>query len=238
MEQAIHNRHGESLDYSYAAGASDDGPLLVIGHGVTANKDRVWAVKLAEGLAAAGFASLRFSFSGNGESDGEFRESTVTKEVEDLGAVLDAVGERPIYYVGHSMGGAVGVLRTVDDPRIVRLISLAGMVHTAIFARRKFGELVPGRDLMWGKPECPLSQTFVDDMIEVRSVAPLAPRVQVPWLLIHGTADSVVPFQESMEIREAAGTNAELVGLEEADHLFTDQEQDVARIVVAWLERD
>ena len=54
-------------------------------------------------------------------------------------------------------------------------------------------------------------------MNEVCSVAPLASRVQVPWLLIHGTADSVVPFQESMEIREAAGTNAELVALDGAD---------------------
>ena len=237
MEQPIHNCHGEALDYSYTAGADHDGPLLVIGHGVTANKDRAWAVKLAEGLAAAGFASLRFSFSGNGKSDGDFRESTVTKEVEDLGAVLNAVGERPIYFAGHSMGGAVGVLRAVSDPRIARLISLAGMVHTADFARRKFGELVPGKDLMWDKPECPLSQIFIDDMNEVRSVAPLAPRVKVPWLLIHGTADSVVPFQESMEIRQAAGTNAELVKLDGADHLFTDKEQDVARIVVAWLQR-
>jgi len=125
MEQPIHNRHGEVLDYSYAAGATGNCPLLVIGHGVTANKDRAWAVKLTEGLTAAGLASLRFSFSGNGASDGDFRESTVTKEVEDLGAVLDAVDERPIYYAGHSMGGAVGVLRTVSDPRIKRLISLA-----------------------------------------------------------------------------------------------------------------
>ena len=238
MDQPIRNSHGESLDYSYTPGSSEDGPLIVIGHGVTANKDRTWAVELAEGLAAAGLASLRFSFSGNGESDGDFRESTVTKEVKDLGAVLDTVGQRPIVYVGHSMGGAVGVLRTASDPRIVRLISLAGMVHTATFARRKFGEQVPGKDLMWGKPECPLSQTFVDDMNKVRSVMPFASRVIVPWLLIHGTADSVVPFQDSVEIRDAAGTNAELVSLEQADHLFTGQEQAVARIVVAWLERD
>ena len=238
MDQPIRNSHGESLDYSYAPGSSEDGPLIVIGHGVTANKDRVWAVELAEGLASAGFASLRFSFSGNGESDGDFRESTVTKEVEDLGVVLDSVGKRPIVYAGHSMGGAVGVLRTASDPRIVRLISLAGMVHTASFARRKFGELVPGKDLMWDKPECPLSQVFVDDMNELHSVMPLASRVTVPWLLVHGTADSVVPYQESVEISEAAGDNAELVSLEQADHLFTGQERDVARIVVAWLERD
>jgi len=237
MEGPIRNAHGESLDYSYGEGRGDDTPLVVIGHGVTANKDRVWAVTLAERLAAAGFASLRFSFSGNGASGGEFRESTVTKEVEDLGAVLDAIGERPVVYVGHSMGGAVGVLRAANDPRIRRLVSLAGMVHTAQFANRKFGDLVPDEDLMWQKPECPLSRVFMDDMERVGTVVNLAPRVEVPWLLIHGTADDVVPFAESLEIREAAGTIAELVCLEQADHLFSGQEQEMARIVTAWLER-
>lgn len=236
MEGPIRNAHGESLDYSYGEGKGDDGPLVVIGHGVTANKDRAWAVTLAEGLIAAGFATLRFSFSGNGASDGEFRESTVTKEVEDLGTVLDAIGERPAVYVGHSMGGAVGVLRAVSDRRIQRLVSLAGMVHTAQFAKRKFGDLVPGEDLMWEKPECPLSREFMDDMERVGTVVTLASRVKVPWLLIHGSADDVVPFAESVEISEGAGTNAKLVCLEQADHLFTGQERDVARIVTAWLE--
>ena len=90
--------------------------------------------------------------------------------------------------------------------------------------RRKFGD--------------PLSRGFMDDMERVGTVVTLAARVEVPWLLIHGTADDVVPFAESTEIREAAGTNAELVGLEQADHLFTGQEREMARIVTAWLERD
>lgn len=238
MKTPIRNAQGESLDYSHQAGAEDSGPVVVIGHGVTANKDRAWAVALADGLAAAGFASLRFSFSGNGHSEGDFRESTVTKEVEDLGAVLDTLDGRPITYAGHSMGGAVGVLRAAQDARIERLVSLAGMVHTGPFALRKFGGLLPGRDVMWDKPECPLSQAFVDDMAQVRTVLPLASRVNVPWLLVHGTADSVVPFSESYEIRNAAGTCAELVAIEDADHLFTGREEDVGRIVVAWLERD
>ena len=117
-------------------------------------------------------------------------------------------------------------------------ISLAGMVHTAEFARRKFGDLVPGKDLMWDKPECPLSQVFMEDMARVESTLPLAPRIQVPWLLIHGTADTVVPQAESQEMRDVAMTDVELVTLEGADHLFSGEHEDtMAWKVTNWLNR-
>ena len=165
----------------------------------------------------------------------DFRDSTVSKEVGDLGAVLDAAGDRPVCYAGHSMGAAVGVLRAAEDPRIRYLVSLAGMVHTADFARRKFGELTPGRDVMWDKPECPLSQAFLDDMAAVGSTLPLAPRIRVPWLLVHGSGDTVVPVEESVAIADAAG--ARLVTMAGADHLFSEgREAAMARHVVAWLE--
>ena len=99
----IRNRHGELLDHTYHAGAPDARDLVVIGHGVTANKDRPWAAALAESLSSAGVHALRFSFAGNGASEGRFGEATVSKEVEDLGAVLDAVesaGLGPICYAG------------------------------------------------------------------------------------------------------------------------------------------
>ena len=51
----------------------------MIGHGVTANKDRDWAKTLANALEAAGHPCLRFSFSGNGDSEGDFRATSPTR---------------------------------------------------------------------------------------------------------------------------------------------------------------
>ena len=84
----IKNRHGERLDYTFHEGKEGSKSIVVIGHGVTGNKDRPFVVALGEGLAAAGFPALRFSFSGNGASEGKFTDSTISKEVDDLGAVL------------------------------------------------------------------------------------------------------------------------------------------------------
>ena len=50
--------------------------------------------ELGRELGAAGVASLRFSFSGNGDSEGDFQASTISKEVRDLGAVLKHLDPR------------------------------------------------------------------------------------------------------------------------------------------------
>ena len=86
----ISNRHGERLDTAFHPGSPGSRRLVVIGHGVTGHKDRPFLVALAEGLAAAGIPALRLSWSGNGASEGAFSESNITKEVDDLGSVLDA----------------------------------------------------------------------------------------------------------------------------------------------------
>lgn len=236
MIDTLRNGRGERLDFSFHPGADERRDVLVIGHGVTGNKDRPFAQALAGAASAAGIPALRLSFAGNGESEGEFTASHPTKEVEDLLSVLDALGDRRVTYAGHSMGAAAGVLAAARDERIRFLVSLAGMVHTAEFARRKFGDLTPGRDCMWEKPECPLSQEFLDDMNAIDTVAPLGAEVRVPWLLVHGTADDVVPLQDSRDILKHAGENAELVVLEGADHVFSgDAAARMAEAVVHWL---
>ena len=53
MDQEIKNAHGETLDYTFHAGQENARNLLIIGHGVTGNKDRPFVVALAEAVAAS-----------------------------------------------------------------------------------------------------------------------------------------------------------------------------------------
>lgn len=237
MFSEIRNEHGERLDYTFHKGEGNR--IVVIGHGVTGNKDRPALIALAEGLAAAGISALRFSFSGNGESEGAFTDATITKEVADLGKLIDALSEYKICYVGHSMGGAVGVLRTATDARIQVLVSLAGMVRTKAFAEREFGDATPDEGFMWDEPDCPLSQAYVDDMATIDSVAKHASEFDVPWLLVHGTEDDIVPIGDSHDILQHANERTNLLELPGVDHVFSgDGAAVMVEKVVAWVNQN
>jgi pimeloyl-ACP methyl ester carboxylesterase len=236
MVNEIRNSNGERIDFTYHHGRPGAREIVLIGHGVTGNKDRPFVVALAEGLAAAGIPALRFSFTGNGASGGKFTESTISKEVEDLGAVIAAVGDRDIFYAGHSMGGAVGGRRAATDARIKALISLAGMVHTQAFAQREFGSTKPDEGFMWDDPNCPLSQRYMEDMAQIGTVLNEASKIKVPWLLIHGTEDDVVPIQESREIFQRASQPKHFVELKGANHVFAGEHTaPMVEEVVKWV---
>jgi uncharacterized protein len=220
MFGAIRNSRGERLDYTLHDGGKASKNIVVIGHGVTGNKDRPFVVALAEAISKAGISALRISFSGNGASEGRFADCTVSKEVEDLGMLFTALKNYNICYAGHSMGAAVGVLRASQDPRIKLLISLAGMVHTKAFAQREFGSVKPGEGFMWDEPACPLSQAYMDDMARIDTVVGCAPKIRVPWLFIHGTEDDVVPIQDSHDIFAKANEPKKLIELKGANHVF------------------
>jgi uncharacterized protein len=238
----IRNAHGERLDVTFtsATGASPGtvpDAVVVIAHGVTGHKDRPWLVGLSDALAQAGLASLRISFAGNGGAEGRFEECVLTKEVADLGSVLDALerwGVDQLPYVGHSMGGAIGVLRASGDPRITHLVSLAGMVHVRTFFEQTFGGLRFG-DPMLGNPACPWNPALAADAARIGSLAAHASRIRCPWLLLHGDADELVPYQHSIDAVAASGGRAELVTLRGVDHRFTGAVPQMIAAVVPWL---
>ena len=236
MNDPIRNAAGERLHAHYTPGAQDSRELVLVAHGVTSHHERPWLTELCDALAEVGIASLRFSFAGNGESEGRYEEATITKEVEDLGSVLDACADRRVIYAGHSMGGAVGLLRAARDERLLGFVSLAGMVHVADFMQRVFGHLVPGRDVMLDKPQCPLSQGFLDDANAHGSLLEPAKDVRCPWLIVHGEEDELVPLRDSIDVVEAAGGHPELVRMPGVDHRFTDAIGTMCAAVVPWVQ--
>jgi pimeloyl-ACP methyl ester carboxylesterase len=227
----IQNLQGERLDFAFHGGTKL-GTLVILGHGLTGNKDRPLLIAVAEGLAAKGWPCLRISFSGNGDSEGEFGESTITKEIGDLCAVLATVPqEKRIAYIGHSMGAAVGVLTAPRRMDIQALVSLAGMTHSADFVEREFGDVVPGKGYMWDNEDCPLSEAYVEDLKSIGDTLGAASQINQPWLLIHGTVDDVIPLKDSRDAFEAANCRKELLEIPDAGHVF--DEESYARIVEA-----
>jgi len=234
----LSNASGEKLDHSFHPG-NNRGTLLILGHGVTGNKDRPLMVALAEGLSECGWPCLRISFSGNGLSGGRFQDSNVTKEVADLKAVLETVPQEiRVAYAGHSLGGAVGVLTAATDPRIRALVSLAGMTHTAAFAEREFGMVKPDEGCMWDDESCPLSSSFMEDMRQVGDTLEAAAEVSCPWLLIHGDADDVVPIQDGLEAFSAANCEKEWLAIEGGEHSFgEDGYPQIIEAMDRWLSK-
>jgi len=238
----LKNDAGEALEFDLEVGAKYPDTVVVLGHGVTANKDREWAVTLMETLVGAGVGCLRFSFSGNGGSEGRFEDSGPSKGAADLRAVLRALkaaGAERLIYIGHSMGAATGVLVAgaplAGDPPLAGLVSLAGMVDTHGFAQRKFGDQEPGSSLMWDKPECPLSQAFMDDMEAVGTVLVLADKVSIPWLLLHGTDDTVVPHLEAEQVASHV-PHAQVQLMPGVDHVFSGgADRDMAERTLNWV---
>lgn len=243
MDTAIQNEFDEVIDYSFASGLGDvhrDGWIVLIGHGLTGDKDRPISVNIARSLNHAGFDTLRFSFSGNGGSGGLFTEATISKEADDLDCIIRRVSETypKIAYIGHSMGGAVGLLQASRDRRIDALISVAGMVHTRAFAEAEFGEIVPDAGIMWEDPDFPLSSNFMNDLsVTHQSLSDRIPSVGIPWLLLHGSEDDVVLPYDSEFVKRIRGDSVEYRILEGANHVFDTPEQmkQLTAEMVSWL---
>ncbi len=233
----IRNTAGERLDVSFHNAEKSD-CLVILGHGLTGNKDRSLLVELADALAENGWPCLRITYSGNGESEGAFTESNITKEVADLSAIIDQVGSgKRIAYIGHSMGGAVGALFAARDERVKIMVSLAGMVYTADFVKREFGDIIPDEGLMWDEPGCTLSKAYVEDLEEIGDTLAAAKEIRIPWLLIHGSADDIIPPRDSEDLFKVLRRPSALLEIEGAGHSFENHYSKLTVSISDWLEK-
>ena len=234
--RGLTNELGERLAHTLTLGDTHRRSLVVVAHGVTGQHDRPYLNDLAQGLSLRGLTALQITYSGNGASEGRFEDSTISKEVADLSSVLDTLDGWAVGYAGHSMGGAVGALCASRDKRIQALCSLAGMVQVQAFMERVFGGLAPGEPML-GREQCPLSPALLDDARRIQDTLEPARQIQVPWLLVHGTTDELVPFSDSQEA-QAASLGADLVPLEGADHRFSGHVPAMVEATVDFFDRN
>jgi len=168
-------------------------------------------------LADAGVAALRFDFAGRGQSDGSLEQLTAAGQVEDLGAAVKEAASRgftEIAVVGSSLGGAVSVLVAADNTLVSAMVTMAAPARLPRSARPTWE---PIEDPERGET---LGTAFFDDAVRHDIIAAAA-RIEVPWLILHGACDEVVPVSDA-DAFAAANPRARLVVHPEADHRFSE----------------
>lgn len=146
------------------------------------------------------------------------------REVGDfLGAVDYVAGRAPgaaIGAVGYSMGAAVAIMGAARDPRVRAVVADSPFAtHRGVaehFLRQIMPNLPPDPLLNVMDPLLGWRAGYRFHEVEpLREVGQLAPR---PLLLIHGTADAVIPARESEALFAAAGAPKDLWIVPEALH--------------------
>jgi len=142
-----------------------------------------------------GYDLLTFDYRGYGQSDGKVsRENSI----EDAAAVLSAAElraqDKPIFIVAQSLGGAIAVAalqQRANSAGISALVVESSFHSYRSVAQSKLGSFFLTWPLQW-----PLSFLVTDAHSPNQSSSPL----DIPTLLIHGSKDPVVPYQEGLEL--------------------------------------
>jgi uncharacterized protein len=232
------NEAGEALDYTYHSGAENNHYVLIIGHGLNENKDTHLITELSQKVSEEGMSVLRFSFSGSGNSQGQYGEYTISKGIEDLRAIISAVceqGGRPVY-LGRGTGATVGTLLSAEDSRIQFLISIAGLVETKKFCFNIQNTEFASEDVSLENKIDVLSENQEEDLKMIKSVYPQSQSIFVPWLLIHGLEDKLIPISDSASLASNCEDIRYLVELPNVDHSFTGEViSQVSELIIDWL---
>lgn len=222
---------------------SEARPAVIIVHGFKGFKDWGMFPPFASRAAKAGFTAVSFNMSGSGvDNDGNFTlvdrfvRNTYSAELSDLATVANALASgrlgvpnpASISLVGHSRGGGVAILHAARDPRISALVTWAAIgtverwSETEKAAWRESGHL----DIQNARTGqiFPLETAVLDDMEQHREsldIPAAASRIQIPWLIIHGTEDESVPVSDAELLKRSSGREStELMLVEGAGHTF------------------
>jgi len=230
-------------DFYPAAGAKNG---VVLCHGFKGfARWGAWPV-LAEALNERGLNAIAFDFSGSGvgvdrESFTEldaFAANTYRRELEDLNAVVSHATthgwtSRDCGLFGHSRGGATAIFFAADSDRVNSLVTWASIATIERWSEeqkrdwqeRGYTEVVntrTGQVLRIDKSaweECERESRYGLD------VERAAERVRAPWLIVHGSADDVVPVSDAHRLAKANsrgdhGMVAEVRIIEGANHVL------------------
>lgn len=220
--------------------------FAIFAHCFTCSKNLKAVGHISRALATRGIAVLRFDFTGLGQSEGEFADTSFLTNVDDLVCAAQQLAddyESPRILIGHSLGGAA-VLQAATKIESIEAVATIG----APFDPQHVENLLESsRDDIVEKGEAvvdlagrqfTIRKQFLDDLVADDYGANIA-NLGKSLLVLHSPIDNTVGIENAAAIYEAARHPKSFISLDTADHLLSDEvdSQYAGTIISAWVDR-
>lgn len=224
---------GTRIAYRHRPGR---GPTIVYLGGYLSEMIGTKAAALDAWAEAEGRAMLRLDYGGYGESEGDFELQGLDDRLNDVLLVLDRVTAGPLVLVGSSMGGWLALLTALARPEPV--LGIVGLAAAPDFTEWGFDAEERARLVRDGRIDHPSDQggtyptmkVFWDsgqaNLLLEKGIA-----FEGPVRLIHGDADDTVPWDISVRLMAALGSDdVKLLLIKGGDHRLQ-RPSDIATII-------
>jgi len=207
----------------------DSHPLIIISHGMYYSHEMTAGSALA--LVRHGFACYTFDYRGcsyTNRSGGDLLSCSILTERDELVAVIDhfaaqkSIDPNRIFIIGQSLGGVVAALAAARRPAQVSKMIL---MYPAFHAFDAMAQTYPSVEAVpevienyLGIPGLTLGGMFITDILKCQFDDEIRP-YDHPVLVIHGTADELVPLSY-VEKAAASYSQSRLLVIPEAGHGF------------------
>lgn len=247
---AIEGLHGKQIVVDVVfQGNGKRKPVVIFSHGFKGFKDWGHFNQTADLFAEQGFVFVKFNFSHNGCTvdnpeectDVEaFGKNNFSIELDDLDCVIDWITEieetkneidaASINLIGHSRGGGITILKAAEDKRVKKLVTWASVsdfgdkyTEEQIEYWKQNGviEVVNGRTGQVLPLYYQLYENYHQN-IERLSVPKAASKINIPFLIVHGTADEAVDFEDAINLNNWC-TSSQLIEVDNSGHTFEGQ---------------
>lgn len=201
------------------------GPTMVFLPGYLSDMAGSKATALFAEAEAHGRACLLLDYSGCGQSDGEFKDGTLSRWRDEVLALIASYVSGPVLLVGSSMGGWLMLL--VAEHVKHRLAGMIGLAAAPDFTRWGYtaaqrSALAAGETICepnpYGPQPTPTHAGFFADA-ECHGRLDGAIDLTCPVRLIHGKCDADVPWEISLRLKAALRSDdIQVVLVEDGDH--------------------
>lgn len=222
---------GEEISAVYHEADSDKWIFFCHGYGM--HKGGSYQER-AQRAQKEGFNAVRFDFRGNGESDGEFIDQSLSSHIKDLEACIEFFEPENIYLFGMSFGGKV-VSHATEDLDVKALILKSPVTYNSIMD--KFRAVVEEKGTHTLFDDKTIDERFFKDF-DTYNFEEVASGLDAPVAIFHGGADTTVHFENSTEATEAFETDVLLQKFEGEKHSMSDEaEKKLRDMMFVWLDQ-